>query len=199
MGATKRASEKLIQVLADRKKTRFVSVRFGNVLGSAGSVIPIFKKQIDQGGPVTVTHPDMIRFFMTIPEAAQLIIQAWALGENGQVFVLDMGEPVKILDLAEQMIRLHGFEPGREIAIQFTGLRPGEKLFEELLTDREKVLSTRHDKIFVAREEEVFDRSAYEKEIDQVIAVAHDGAEDQVLHHLRALVPTYRPSAKAPS
>jgi FlaA1/EpsC-like NDP-sugar epimerase len=150
MGATKRAAEIYIQALAARSKTKFVAVRFGNVLGSAGSVIPTFQAQIRRGGPVTVTHPDMRRYFMTIPEACQLVLQASAMGEDAEIFVLDMGAPVKIVDLARDLIRLSGFNE-QEIAIEFTGVRPGEKLFEELSTDGENMAKTRHPKIFIGK------------------------------------------------
>jgi FlaA1/EpsC-like NDP-sugar epimerase len=149
MGASKRVAELAVQDLNPRYPTRFVSVRFGNVLGSAGSVIPIFKEQILKGGPVTVTHPDMVRYFMTIPEASQLVLQAGAMGEGGEIFILDMGEPVRILDMAKDMITLFGLKPFQDIDIVFSGIRPGEKLFEELETEGEDLKRTKHPKIYV--------------------------------------------------
>ncbi|MCD5407355.1 MAG: polysaccharide biosynthesis protein [Desulfotomaculum sp.] len=151
MGATKRVAEMFIQHLDKTSSTGYVAVRFGNVLASRGSVIPLFKKQIASGGPVTVTHPDMVRYFMIIPEAVQLVIQAGAMAKGGEIFVLDMGEPVKIMDLAKSLIRLSGLEPGQDIEIAVTGMRPGEKLYEELLTAEEGVNNTSHECIFVAR------------------------------------------------
>ncbi|MBO6937189.1 MAG: polysaccharide biosynthesis protein [Deltaproteobacteria bacterium] len=151
MGATKRVAELYVQALAERSQTRFVTVRFGNVLGSAGSVVPIFQQQIARGGPVTVTHPEMRRYFMTIPEACQLVLQAGCIGSSGDIMVLDMGEPVRIVDLARDLISLSGLREGEDVVIEFSGVRPGEKLFEELATDAEHAEKTKHPKIFVGR------------------------------------------------
>jgi len=151
MGATKNAAEMIVQSLDQISQTRFASVRFGNVLGSRGSVIPLFKRQIEEGGPVTVTHPEMIRYFMTIPEAVQLIIQTGAIASGGEVFILDMGKPVRIVDLAKDLIRLSGLEPDKDIKIVFSGVRPGEKLFEELLTTEEGATGTKHERIYVGK------------------------------------------------
>ncbi|MCK5092779.1 MAG: polysaccharide biosynthesis protein, partial [Gammaproteobacteria bacterium] len=150
MGASKRIAEIYCQNLGAISKTRFITVRFGNVLGSAGSVVPLFRKQIKKGGPITVTDPEMTRYFMTIPEACQLIMQSAVLGKGGEIFVLDMGDPVKITYLAEQMIRLSGKEPGNDIEIVYTGLRPGEKLFEELFHEKEMLSKTSHQKILLS-------------------------------------------------
>jgi len=163
MGATKQVGELIVQSMNGRGKTRFASVRFGNVLGSRGSVVPIFARQIAEGGPVTVTHEDMQRYFMTIPEAVQLVIQAGALAQGGEIFVLDMGEPVKIIDLARDMIRLSGLQPDVDIKIEITGIRPGEKLSEELLSRKELLDVTKHQRIFVARENGSDDRQQVEK------------------------------------
>jgi len=150
MGATKRAAEIVCQNLSNQAQTKFITVRFGNVLGSVGSVVPLFKKQLEKGGPITVTHPNITRYFMTIPEAVSLILQAHSLGEGGELFVLDMGKQIKVQELAEQMIRLAGKEPGVDINIEHVGLRPGEKLYEELFYEHEKQQATAHKKIFRA-------------------------------------------------
>jgi len=187
MGASKRLAELGIQVLAQRSNTtKFSMVRFGNVLGSSGSVIPLFKKQIHSGGPVTITHPDMVRYFMTIPEAAQLVIQAGAMSKGGEVFLLDMGEPVKILELAKQMIRLAGLTVKDEcndgdVAIEFTGLRPGEKLYEELLIDAE-AKKTSHPRVFRA-EEKSLGWEEY-KELFVSLGVACDQQDKQKIYSL---------------
>ena len=198
MGATKRFAELYIQSLnhgqraADKSHTRFVAVRFGNVLGSSGSVVPIFRKQIAAGGPVTVTHPDMRRYFMTIPEASQLVLQAGSIGHGGEIFVLDMGRPVKILDLAEEMIRLSGKRPHEDIAIEFTGVRAGEKLFEELATDDEQTRPTSHPKIRVWQLP-----PATRNEIDAALerlAEVVDGPREQAVAALMGAVDEYRPT-----
>jgi FlaA1/EpsC-like NDP-sugar epimerase len=197
MGASKRIAEIYIQALSQRSATRFVTVRFGNVLGSAGSVIPIFKEQIARGGPVTITHPEMKRYFMTIPEACQLVLQAACLGCGGEIFILDMGEPVKIVELASDLIRLSGFSPD-EIPIEFIGLRPGEKLFEELALDRESVQRTRHPKIFIGRHIpqawETIDRH-----IRELIELANGGDAAAIYAKVKEIVPEYQPPDSFPA
>jgi FlaA1/EpsC-like NDP-sugar epimerase len=199
MGASKRVAEMLCQSMSGKTPaTRFITVRFGNVLGSAGSVVPLFRKQIAEGGPVTVTHPEVCRYFMTISEACQLIMQAAAIGEGGEVFVLDMGEPVKITYLAEQMIRLAGRVPGDDVEIQFIGLRPGEKLFEELFHPGEALTQTRHEKIFLARSREM-DRDGFMSALSKLekAVFAHDAGSIRTL--LEGLVPELHSGPAAPA
>lgn len=190
MGASKRICEMIVQMMANRSKTKFVAVRFGNVLGSNGSVIPLFKEQIAEGGPVTVTHPDIIRYFMTIPEAVTLVLQAGAYANRGEIFVLDMGEPVRIDDLARNLIRLSGFTPDVDIEVKYTGLRPGEKLFEEMLMDEEGLRSTANNLIHIGKPLEI-----NEAEFLQQLAQLHDACEknsDDIRQIVAAVVKTYR-------
>ena len=188
MGASKRVAELVVQTLGEKHETKFVAVRFGNVLGSTGSVIPIFREQIRRGGPVTVTHPRMTRYFMTIPEAAQLVLQAGAIGEGGEIFILDMGQPVRIIDVARDMIRLSGLRPDEDVEIQITGLRPGEKLFEELGTTEDKVEKTRHPKIFVGKIPRMTPVHV-EAGVEALVAAARKGDGDEVRRALGELVP----------
>lgn len=188
MGATKRTAEIFCQSLGDHSKTRFITVRFGNVLGSAGSVVPLFRAQIESGGPVTVTHPEITRYFMTIPEASQLIIQAGVMGRGGEIFVLDMGEPIKIAYLAEQMIRLSGKTPDEEIKIEYTGLRPGEKLFEELFHDQETLNETGNEKIFLAKSR-VVEHAHVEQVIQEMARACNAYDNESVKELLKQLVP----------
>ena len=194
MGATKRIAEHLVQATAQRTGRRFVAVRFGNVLGSRGSVVPLFQAQIEAGGPITVTDPDVERYFMTIPEAVQLALQAAALGTGGEVFVLDMGKPVKIVDLARDMIRLAGLEAGRDIEIAFTGLRPGEKLYEELFVDNEDYARTRHEKVFVARNGIYHADRSLDERVVRLLQAAEVEDLPALYSHIRALVPECAPT-----
>ena len=194
MGATKRICEMIVQAYNSKSKTEFVAVRFGNVLGSNGSVIPLFKKQIAAGGPVTVTHPDIIRYFMTIPEAVSLVLQAGAYAKGGEIFVLDMGEPVKILDLAKNLIRLSGYIPGEDIKIEFTGLRPGEKLYEEMLMAEEGLKQTKNKLIHIGEPIE-FDEEEFFKELEELAVESKDElSNEEIKEWVKKLVPTYRPS-----
>lgn len=189
MGASKRMCEMIIQVFNNRSKTEYVAVRFGNVLGSNGSVIPLFRKQIEEGGPVTVTHPDIIRYFMTIPEAVSLVLQAGASAKGGEVFVLDMGKPVKIADLARNMIRLSGLKEGVDIEIKYTGLRPGEKLYEELLMEEEGLKGTENELIHIGRPLE-FQEEEFLKDLEELYQEAY-AETDQMKRIVKKIVPTY--------
>jgi FlaA1/EpsC-like NDP-sugar epimerase len=191
MGATKRAAEMYVKGINKHSDTKFITTRFGNVLGSNGSVVPLFKRQIQQGGPITVTHPDVIRYFMTIPEACELVLEASCFGKGGEVFVFDMGEPVKIVDLARRMIKLSGLKEGRDISISFTGLRPGEKLYEELLTDKEKSQPTHHPKIMIARLESAsFEHTQAQLHLLKEVLQKENDRERMVLL-LKELVPEF--------
>ena len=193
MGASKRICEMLIQQLNKQYATEYVAVRFGNVLGSNGSVIPLFKKQIEQGGPVTVTHKDIIRYFMTIPEAVSLVLQAGAYANGGEIFILDMGEPVRIYDLAENLIKLSGYIPGEDIEIKITGLRPGEKLYEELLMNEEGMKDTANHLIHIGRPIEI-DEKAFKQGLDELAeVVAEEGKmPEDVRAVVKKIVPTYQ-------
>jgi len=196
MGATKRVAELLVQESAQRSGRPYVAVRFGNVLGSRGSVVPIFREQIARGGPVTVTHPEVRRYFMTIPEAVQLVLQAATLGQGGEVFLLDMGEPIRIVDLAKDLIVLSGLEVGQDIGIVYTGLQPGEKLFEELFVEGEEYIPTQHKKIFISRNGA---RSPscpvdLDQATEELVALAQQSDDDRVRAKLKEIVPEYTPA-----
>lgn len=190
MGASKRMCEMVIQMMNRQSKTNFVAVRFGNVLGSNGSVIPLFKKQIAEGGPVTVTDPNIIRYFMTIPEAVSLVLQAGAYAHGGEIFVLDMGEPVKIVDLATNLIKLSGYKPGEDIEIKFTGLRPGEKMYEELLMSEEGLKKTANKMIYIGKPID-FDDDVFKKQLDKIYRDAYDES-DKIREDIKEMVPTYQ-------
>jgi FlaA1/EpsC-like NDP-sugar epimerase len=192
MGATKRFVEKMIQSIGMESSTKFVAVRFGNVLGSNGSVIPVFRKQIEAGGPVTVTHKDIIRYFMTIPEAVSLVLQAAAFGNGGEIFVLEMGEPVKILDLAEKMIRLSGFKPYDDIDIKFTGLRPGEKLYEEIMMSEEGMRATANDLIYIAKPMEITSKEVLADLAYLRSVIERDHNKEELIKALKKVVSTYK-------
>lgn len=190
MGASKRIAEIFIQALNRHSDTRFITTRFGNVLGSNGSVIPVFNKQIEERKPLTVTHPDITRYFMTIPEACQLVLEAGAMGKGGEIFIFDMGQSVKIIDLAKKMIQLNGLELGKDIQIVFTGLRPGEKLYEELLANEENTIPTHHEKIMIAQVKE-YDFEEVEKNISQLIALFDSQNNRAIVAKMKEIVPEY--------
>ena len=190
MGASKRICEIIMEVFSQISQTEYAAVRFGNVLGSNGSVIPLFRQQIKEGGPVTVTHSDIIRYFMTIPEAVNLVLQCGAYAKGGEIFILDMGEPVKILDLAKKMIRLSGHVPGQDIKIVFTGLRPGEKLYEELLIDEKNLVQTENDRIFVAQMGKINTTETCKK-LCVLIEHAYDESKS-IREDIKEIVPEYK-------
>jgi FlaA1/EpsC-like NDP-sugar epimerase len=195
MGASKRVAEMLVQSQngCGLSETQFMIVRFGNVVGSVGSVVPLFKKQIEKGGPVTVTHPEVTRFFMTIPEACQLILQAGAMGSGGEIFLLDMGTSIKIDDMARDLIRFSGFEPDVDIAIEYVGLRSGEKLYEELIFEGEDVVPTSHEKIMVLRGVEC-NLQLLNGKIDELAKMAEDQDVEKIKAKLHEILPEYRPT-----
>ncbi|WP_052356446.1 UDP-N-acetylglucosamine 4,6-dehydratase family protein [Faecalimicrobium dakarense] len=189
MGASKRVAEMIVQSIGENSETKFACVRFGNVLGSNGSVIPLFKKQISEGGPITITHPEMVRYFMTISEAVGLVINAGAISNGGEVFVLDMGVPIKILDLAKKIIKINGFTPEKDIKIKIIGLRPGEKLYEEILMQEEVVEKTKNNKIFISKAVK-FDKSKLDlnlKKLEEII----DSENDDMISIIKDIVPNY--------
>ena len=199
MGATKRAAEMVVQSM-NGNGTRFSVVRFGNVLGSNGSVVPLFEKQIAAGGPVTVTHPEITRYFMTIREAAMLVLQSGAIGQGGELFLLDMGEPVKIIDLARSMIRLGGLVPEKDIKIEFVGMRPGEKLYEELLIEGEDVIDTSYDKIKICQGENGIVKKKLLSDLDQIKLLLENTEEQNgILDILKRIVPSYNSNGAIPS
>ena len=197
MGASKRIAEKYVQSLhfkglfENTNSTKFITTRFGNVLGSNGSVVPLFKKQIEEGGPITITHPEIIRYFMTIPEACQLVLEAGGMGNGGEIYIFDMGKPVKIIDLARKMIQLAGYEPDKEIEIKIIGLRPGEKLYEELLNDTSKTLPTHHEKIMIAEEAEE-DYKQKINDIDDLISISLSKDEVEIVQCMKKIVPEFK-------
>ena len=191
MGATKRICEMIVQLMDKSSNTEFVAVRFGNVLGSNGSVIPLFEEQIKNRGPVTVTHPDIIRYFMTIPEAVSLVLTAGSIASGGEIFILDMGDPVKIKDLAENLIRLSGFVPNVDIKIKYTGLRPGEKLYEELLLDEEGITQTKSKKIYIGKPIEM-DREKFKDDIEKLRIVSLNNDKNGIYDVISEIVTNFR-------
>lgn len=192
MGATKRIAEKILQAKSKKSKTKFMAVRFGNVLGSSGSVIPLFKKQIEEGGPVTVTHPDVKRYFMSIPEAAILVLQAGAIGSGGEIFILDMGEQIKIIDVAKNLVALSGLKLGKDIEIEFIGLRPGEKLYEEMILNMEEDKVTKHNKIYITKPGD-YDPAKIRKDIREFELLADNNDNAKIIKKIKEMVPNYKP------
>ena len=192
MGITKRIAEMILQSKAKISKTKFMAVRFGNVLGSDGSAVPLFKKQIEGGGPVTITHPEVKRYFMSINEASQLVLQAGSMGKAGEIFILDMGEQIKILDLAKELITLYGLKPDEDIKIKFIGLRPGEKLYEEVLHDTENDTVTKHDKIYVTKPAD-FDPAKLRKNIREMEYFINLMDEEKIIQLISELVTNHIP------
>jgi FlaA1/EpsC-like NDP-sugar epimerase len=191
MGASKRIAEIYTQSLNKNSDTKFITTRFGNVLGSNGSVIPRFRQQIETGGPVTITHPDITRFFMTIPEACQLVLEAGAMGKGGEIFIFDMGKSVKIVDLAKKMIKLSGLVLDKDISIVYTGLRPGEKLYEELLATEENTIPTHHNQIMIAKVKE-YDLEAVTSDITELISLFHYQDNMSIVKKMKSMVPEFR-------
>lgn len=190
MGASKRIAEMYVQALNEKGKTKYITTRFGNVLGSNGSVIPIFREQIARGGPVMVTHPEITRYFMTIPEACQLVLEAGAMGKGGEIYIFDMGESIKIVDLAKKMIKLSGLELGKDIQIKFTGLRPGEKLYEELLNDKENTLPTHHPQIMIAKVQN-YDLSEISEKITTLLSIIDNQNDVEIVTKMKDIVPEF--------
>ena len=198
MGASKRIAEKYVQTLqnklgdlSEKNKVKFITTRFGNVLGSNGSIVPLFTKQIQEGGPLTITHPEIIRYFMTIPEACQLVLEAGTMGKGGEIFIFDMGQPVKIIDLAKKMIRLAGFTPDKEIEIKIIGLRPGEKLYEELLNDTSKTLPTHNEKIMIAQEI-TDDYDQVNNAVLELLKTANSISDEEIVASMKNIVPEFK-------
>ena len=191
MGASKRIAEMYVQSLGQTCSTKFITTRFGNVLGSNGSVIPIFKKQIERGGPVTVTHPEITRYFMTIPEACQLVLEAGTIGQGGEIFIFDMGKSVKIIDLVRKMIKLYGLTVGKDIEIIYTGLRPGEKLYEELLNDHENTMPTHHPQIMRATVQE-FDFEQINNQVNELTTLFSSQNNFDIVSYMKTMVPEYK-------
>jgi FlaA1/EpsC-like NDP-sugar epimerase len=197
MGASKRICEMIVQTYNQKSDTEFVAVRFGNVLGSNGSVIPLFIKQIEEGGPLTVTHKDITRFFMTIPEAVSLVLKAGLMAKGGEIFVLDMGQPVKISDLAVNLIKMKGYVPDKDIKIEIIGLRPGEKLYEELLMEEEGLQNTSHELIYIGKPIDI-DTDKFLTQLDQLIRIADSNPED-IKEHIAQVCDTYTPQELTPT